>query len=254
MAVCMAQSGWLWVWASQVPESRRGWYITGWAGEPVSECVFQVYTQWSQKGKKMTKISFYACQQGDLFCWRGEVSQDSTRFRPKVVWAWLGASNPRHFVFYKEGIDGCCFLSRRKDSSNKTQNKTSNFLKTESALYADCFCFVFLSFLHLLWKKMVQWEVWQAASLELWAPSASASLLGLWDTLPVTGPRGRATASSLCTQSRTPLMGNFARENLGEVTDNIKSSTEAALLCRNQGLIGKTLYLCTQFYVLGFYI
>lgn len=134
-------------WAGQAPESSRGWHVTGWAGEPVSECVFQVDTQWSQKGKKMTKISFYAVSAGGLILLKG---WSEPRFRPKVVWAWLGASNPRHFVFYKEGIDGCCFLGRRKDSSNTKQNKKSNSLKTESALYADCFCFVFFSCLHLL--------------------------------------------------------------------------------------------------------
>lgn len=36
-----------------------------------SECVFQAYTQWSQKGKKMTKISFYAMSAGGLILLKG---------------------------------------------------------------------------------------------------------------------------------------------------------------------------------------
>lgn len=169
-------------WLALGVSKSGAWEQTGltyhWLGWGVS-VYFKHTLSGHRRGKKWQKSLFMPCRQGDLFCWRGEVSQDSTRFRPKVVWAWLGASNPRHFVFYKEGIDGCCFLGRRKDSSNTKQNKKSNSLKTESALYADCFCFVCFSCLHLLWKK----EIWaclkwcsgkcgklQASSCELLQP------------------------------------------------------------------------------------
>ena len=125
MAVRMAQKGWFWVWASArclradgVMYRWLGWGASRWV------CISSAHLVVTE-GKKWQKSLFMPCRQEDSFCWRGDASQDSTRFRPKVVWECLGASNPRLFVFYKDGIDGCCFLGRRKESSSK-QNKTKN--------------------------------------------------------------------------------------------------------------------------------
>lgn len=127
MAVSMAQNGWFWVWASArclradgLMYRWLGWEASWWV---CTSSAHSVVTE----GNKWQKSLFMPCRQEDLFCWRGDVSQDSTRFRPKVVWEWLGASNPRLFVFYKDGRDGCCFLGRRIESSNK-QNKTKNLI------------------------------------------------------------------------------------------------------------------------------
>lgn len=96
--------------------------------------------------------------------WRGEVSQDLTRFRPKVVWAWLGASNPRQFAFYKDGIDGSCFLGRRKGSSNETQNKKIFLKMSRISLICWLFLFCFLKFLTPSVKETVRSElVWNDA-------------------------------------------------------------------------------------------
>lgn len=151
------------------------------------------------------------------------------------------------------------FRQEERQFKHKTKQKIE-FPKNRVSLICWLFLFRLLQLLTPFVKErdlslfeMMQWEVWQAAGLKLWAPSASASLLEPRETLPVTGPCG---CNGLVTfhQSRTPLMGNFCSvEPSWADKDNIKSSTEAALLCQNQGLIGKTLYLCIQFYVLGFY-
>lgn len=125
------QCPWLRMAGSGCEQVPGAWEQTGlmyrWLGWGASwwVCISSAHLVVTE-GKKWQKSLFMPCRQEDLFCWRGDVSQDSTRFRPKVVWEWLGASNPRLFVFYKDGIDGCCFLGRRKESSNKIQSKTKN--------------------------------------------------------------------------------------------------------------------------------
>ena len=146
------------------------------------------------------------------------------------------------------------FRQEERQFKHKTKQKIE-FPKNRVSLICWLFLFRFLQLLtpfELVWNDAVR----SVAGCKSQAVSSFS--------LSLAAGAARDPASDWATwlqqprhfhQSRTPLMGNFcSREPSWVDKDNIKSSTEAALLCQNQGLIGKTLYLCIQFYVLGFYI
>ena len=181
-----------------------------------------------------------------------------TRCRPKVAWGRLGASNSRRVRFVK-------VLRFRQEARRPQHTQKMQFPENKrKGLYVLFLVRLLVSGCldrfcdrdgqigtrgdgcseKCAWPSASSWYLLQAqpqrrSQGQALPGAAPSQRLGRWwDKSP-----------ALSTESKPSRMGSFALESLVELTKTMSRAQPTALLCQNQGLIGKSLYVYLTSYI-----